>query len=122
MSIIKTSPFRRPDCGNMTEGKILDFLGGITDLQIVGTDPDVGVVAGGNITVGTGDYAPDADHTNNGTFLICIEVEGVFYVSLADGTDFVITAVQSAAYLGQWVPMKLLSVNIGTTGSFSVGY
>jgi hypothetical protein len=54
--------------------------------------------------------------------LICIEVEGVFYVSLADGTDFVITAVQSAAYLGQWVPMKLLSVNVGTTGSFSVGY
>jgi hypothetical protein len=121
MSEIKTSPFKRPGCGN-SSGGLRDFLGGVTDLQIVGTDPDVNVVAGSSITNGTGDYAPDAEHTNHGTFLICIEVAGVFYVTLADGTDFIITTVQSTTYLGDWVPMKLLSVNVGTTGSFSVGY
>jgi hypothetical protein len=54
--------------------------------------------------------------------MINIETVGVFYVNLADGTDFVITAVQSSAYLGQWYPARLISVNVGTSGDFSVGY
>lgn len=123
MSDIKTTPFKRPECGFVGPGTVRDLGGGIIDLQIVGTDPHVGVVAGASITALTGDYSPAEEHKNpDGTFLICIEVEGVFYVTLADGSDFIITAVQSTAYLGQWVPMKIYSVNVGTTGSFSVGY
>lgn len=120
MSDIKTTTFKRPECGFVGPGTVRDLGGGVIDLQIVGTDPDVGVVNGTTLVA---DYMPDDEHKNpDGTFLICIEVEGVFYVTLADGSDFVITAVQAAAYLGQWVPMKIYSVNVGTTGSFSVGY
>lgn len=123
MSEVKNTSFVRPGCGFIGTGTVRDIGGGVIDLQIVGTDPNVGVVDGGDITVGTGDYSPAAANKNpDGTFLICIEAEGIFYVTLADGTDFVITAVQSTAYLGQWVPMKIYSVNVGTTGSFSVGY
>ena len=124
MSELKTTGFKKQSCGDMHQmGKITllkDSIGGIVDFQIIGTDPDVGVVIGNDLV---SDYAPTAGNANpDGTFMICIETTGVFYVSLADGSDFVITAVQSAAYLGQWYPAKLLSVNVGTSGDFSVGY
>lgn len=122
MSTVKDTGFKKQACGDMhhIQQMIRDAIGGIVDFQIVGTDPDVGVVDGSAMVA---DYAPGTEDKNpDGTFMICIEADGVFYVSLADGSDFVITAVQSAAYLGQWYPAKLLSVNVGTTGDFSVGY
>lgn len=124
MSVTIASPYKKLGCGgNPSQGGLTDIFGNITNVQIVGSDPDVsGVKTGASITAGTGNYAPDAENTNNGTFQIVIETAGVFYVYLADGTDFIITAVQSTAYLGMWYPAKLLSVNVGTTGDFSVGY
>jgi hypothetical protein len=119
MSLVITSPFSKPSCGNAGFGTLKDSLGNTTNLQVVGTDPDVGVVDGSVIATY---YAPDEENTNNGTFMICIESAGVFYVNLEDGSDFVITTVQSTAYLGTWYPAKLLRVNVGTTGDFSVGY
>ncbi len=115
------SGFVKQDCGDMhhIQQMVRDSVGGVVDFQIVGTDPLVaGVVEGGTMAT---DYAP-TDLNPDGTFLICIETAAIFYVTLADGSDFTITAVQSAAYLGQWYPAKLLSVNVGTTGNFSVGY
>jgi hypothetical protein len=122
MSEVVDSGSKKQSCGDMhhIEKMIRDALGNIVDFQIVGTDPDVNVVIGAGIV--TRYYPNTGDKNPDGTFLICIETEGVFYVSLADGTDFIITAVQSHAYLGQWYPAKLLSVNAGTTGDFSVGY
>ena len=55
--------------------------------------------------------------------MITIETDGgTYYVTLADGSDFMITPTQSTAYLGTWYPGRLLSVDVGTTGDFSVGY
>jgi len=122
MSDIKSTGFKKMECGDLhhSEQMIRDTGGGYVDFQIVGTDPDVGVVIGADLVA---DYSPDNDNKNpDRTFMICIEKIGVFYVSLFDGSDFIITAVQSAAYLGQWVPMKIWSVNVGSTGDFSVGY
>ena len=123
MSEIKDSSFKAPACGTNYTGTLKDALGGVVNLQIVGTDPHVtGVKTGASITALTGDYAPPAEHTNQGTFLICIETAGEFFVTLEDGTDFYISTVQSAAYLGQWYPAKLRSVNVSTSGNFSIGY
>lgn len=123
MSVSITSPYKQPECGNAAPGLVRDVLGGGFDFQVIGSDPNVnGIKTGASITGGTGSYAPPAGFTNQGTFLICIETEGVFYVHLEDGTDFIISAAQSATYLGQWYPAKLLSVDVGTTGNFSVGY
>ena len=124
MSELKATGFKKQSCGDMHQmvetTLIKDSVGGIVDFQIVGTDPDVGVVIGNNMVA---DYAPAAGNRNpDGSFAICIETVGVFFVSLADGSDFVITAVQAAAYLGQWYPAKIISVNVGTSGDFSVGY
>ena len=89
MSVSITSPFNKQECGNPGRGSLSDIFGNATHLQIVGSDPDVnGVKTGASITNATGPYAPDPENTNNGTFLICIETEGVFYVHLEDGTDF----------------------------------
>lgn len=122
MSEVVDSKNKKQLCGNMhhiTE-MLRDVLGGVLNLQIVGTDPNVGVVIGTDLL---DDYAPASGNKNpDGTFLICIETSGTFYVSLADGSDFVITDAQADAYIGQWYPAKILSVNIGTTGDFSVGY
>lgn len=124
MSLIKKTWFKKPGCGDPPKGNIRDSLGGIIDFQVVGTDPDGSFVTGASITVGTGDYAPAIDDKNHdGTFLICIETDGgLYFVTLADGSDFIITPVQATAYLGQWLPMRIWSVNVGTTGDFSVGY
>jgi hypothetical protein len=132
MSNVKNTGFKKMKCTDMhhQEKTIISDVGaGFVSLQVVGTDVNVsGVKTGASITVLTGDYSPgvdangDACNNPDGTFLICIETEGVFYVTLFDGSDFIITAVQAAAYLGQWYPAKLISVNVGTTGDFSVGY
>jgi hypothetical protein len=129
MSVVQSSPFNKPDCGDMHQlgGKVQahlrDSLGGLIDLQIVGTDPDLG---GKPVTVPLAvDYEPDSGNVNpDGTFIIVPETDNAVYiVVLADGTQFTITAVQSHAYLGQWYPARLLKVlKSGTTGSFSVGY
>jgi hypothetical protein len=129
MSEVLSSPFNKPECGDMhqnagtiTQAHLRDVLGGEIDLQIVGTDP--GLV--GPVTAPMSeDYEPTIGTLNpDGTFLITIETDAAVYVVvLADGTQFTITAVQSTAYLGQWYPARLLKVLAdGTTGSFSVGY
>jgi hypothetical protein len=127
MSEIKETGYKQMECGDTHHPKkmqLSDTGAGFVNLQVVGTDPHVsGVKTGASITVGTGDYSPPSGHKNpDQTFLICIETEGVFYVTLFDGSDFIITAVQAAAYLGQWYPARIYSVNIGTTGNFSIGY
>lgn len=127
MSTAKDTGFKGMDCGDMhhIEHMIRDSGGGFVDFQIIGTDPNISVKTGASITALTGDYRPSfptGKGNGDGTFLICIETAGVFNVTLFDGSDFIITAVQSTAYLGQWYPAKLWSVDVGTTGDFSVGY
>ena len=127
MSEVKETGYAKMECGDMhhqNKTMLSDTGAGFVNLQVVGTDPGVsGVKTGASITALTGDYSPDAENKNpDGTFLIIPETEGVFYVTLFDGSDFIITAVQSAAYLGQWYPARIWSVNVGTTGDFSVGY
>lgn len=123
MSNVKNTGYKKMSCGDMHhQDKSIpsDTGAGFMNLQIVGTDPDVGVVIGADMIV---DYSPDNENKNpDGTFTICIESAGIFFVTLFDGSDFIITAVQANAYLGQWYPAKLYSVNVGTTGNFSVGY
>lgn len=117
MSIILGSPFRKPECGGgMFNSGTRDVLGGLIDLQIIGTDPDV---------VGpiTGPYIPDDGHVNpDGTFFLIPETDNsVYVVELEDGTQFTITAVQSHAYFGQPMPIRILQV-ISSTGYYSVAY
>ena len=128
MSEVHSTPFNKPDCGDMHQlgGKVQahlrDVLGGLIDLQIVGTDPDQGKPI---VVPLVDDYAPEMGTLNpDGTFMIVPETDNAVYiVVLADGTQFTITAVQSHAYLGQWYPARLLKVLAsGTTGNFSVGY
>ena len=132
MSDVVNTGFKKMSCGDMHhQNKMIlsDTGAGFVDLQVVGTDVNVtGVKTGASITIGTGNYSPGVDADGNtcanpdGTFLICIETAALFYVTLFDGSDFIITAVQAAAYLGQWYPAKIFSVNVGTVGDFSVGY
>jgi len=127
MSTVKDTGYAKMSCGDMhhqNKLQLSDTGAGFVNLQVVGTDPDVsGVKTGASITALTGDYSPDTENKNpDGTFLICIETDGIFFVTLFDGSDFIITAVQSAAYLGTWYPARIWSVNVGTTGNFSVGY
>lgn len=130
MSEVQSSPFNKPECGDMhqlglnkCQVHLRDALGGLINLQIVGTDPELG---GKPVEAPlTADYSPDAGAVNpDGTFFIAIESNAAVYVVvLADGTQFTITSVQSTAYLGQWYPARLLKVlKSGTTGNFSVGY
>jgi hypothetical protein len=126
MSEILSTPFKKPECGDMFNNTnpvlVQDVLGGLINFQVVGTDPDYsGAIDGSTLTE---DYVPGDGNVNpDKTFIICIETAGATYeVVLADGTQFTITAVQSAAYAGLWYPARLLRVRVGTTGSFSVGY
>lgn len=128
MSDVKNTGFKKMKCTDMHhQDKVMvsDVGAGFVDFMVIGTDVNVGVVIGEDLTE---DYSPGQDADGNtcanpdGTFLICIETEGIFFVTLFDGSDFVITAVQAAAHLGQWYPAKIISVNVGTTGNFSVGY
>jgi len=138
MSVITTTPFKKPKCGDMhnlgglaTTTIIRDSIGGMIDLLVVGTDPDITQPVIGNDM--TEDYFPgieestvNPDYTRvnpDGTFFICIETVGTFQVVLADGTEFQITAVQATAMLGKWYPARIWKVlATGTTGDFSVGY
>lgn len=139
MSTIFSSLFHKPKCGDMhqsgvskVQAHLRDSLGGLIDLQIVGTDPDVDQPINGDTMVS--DYEPGLTestampgHTKvnpDGTFFICIEQDNATYaVVLADGTVFTITPTQSHAHLGQWYPARLKAVlAVGTTGYFSVGY
>lgn len=129
MSEVQSSPFKKPDCGDMhqlgidkVQAHLRDVLGGLIDLQIVGTDPSQGKPI---VAPLADDYEPALSTLNpDGTFMIIPETDNAVYVvALADGSQFTITAVQSHAYLGQWYPARLLKVFAsGTTGSFSVGY
>jgi hypothetical protein len=129
MSEMLESPFKKPECtdmfqlGNTVQSYLRDVLGGLINLQIVGTDPDYsGPINGATMA---SDYIPAAGNVNpDGTFFIIIETDAATYnVVLADGSQFTITAAQSTAHLGQWYPARLLRVlKAGTTGSFSVGY
>lgn len=125
MSEILSSPFKKPECGDLfnlgTVTLLKDVLGGLINLQAVGTDDDYS----GPITLVADDYVPAAGNVNpDGTFFIIPETDAAVYiVALADGTQFTITAVQSTANLGLVIPMRLLRVIAsGTTGSFSVVY
>lgn len=108
--------------GNMNVQSFLrDVLGGLINLQVVGTDPDYT----GPITLTVDDYVPAEGNVNlDSTFFIIPETDAATYiVGLADGTQFTITAAQSTAYLGQPMPFRILKVFAsGTTGSFSVVY
>lgn len=125
MSEVISTGFKKQSCGDMHQlgqtSILKDVNGGLVDLQLIGTDPNVGVIIG---TAMTENYSPDPEYKNaDGTFFICIETSGgVYHVRLADGSEFTITAVQSAAYAGIWYPAKISEVLIGTTGDFSVGY
>ena len=130
MSTILTTPFKKPECGDMhnlgglsTITVLRDVLGGILNFIVVGTDSSkVGPINGATMA---SDYAPTLGTLNpDGSFFICIETDNATYVvELADGTQFTITAAQSHAHLGMWYPARLIKViKAGTTGSFSVGY
>ena len=129
MSDILSSPFKKPECNDMfgiggkaTSSIIRDVLGGLINLQVVGTDPDyAGAI---DMTALADDYIPADGNVNpDGTFFIVPETAGVICVVLADGTQFTISAAQVTAYLGQWYPARLLRVlKDGTTATFSVGY
>jgi len=140
MSEMVVTPFKKPKCGDMhqsgtekVQAHLRDSLGGLIDLQVVGTDPDlVTQPVDGNAM--TEDYFPDTTESTvnpgytrvnpDGTFFITIETDAATYsVVLADGTQFTITPAQATAHLGQWYPARLWKVLAdGTTGSFSVGY
>jgi hypothetical protein len=136
MSTVKDTGYKKMECGDLhhnsktVKATISDTGAGFVNLQVVGTDVNLpgGFKTGASITAITGDYQPGLDADGNactnpdGTFMICIETEGVFYVTLFDGSDLIISAVQTAAYLGQWYPARIWSVNVGTTGDFTVGY
>ena len=121
--ILETTGYEKMACQDMHhQNKVMlsDTGAGFINLQIVGSDPDVGTVIGTEMTE---NYSPDTLNKNpDGTFMICIETVGVFDIVLFDGSPFQITAVQAAAYLGQWYPARIYRVNTGTTGDFSVGY
>lgn len=118
-----TGSYQKMACQDMHhQNKMMlsDTGAGFVNLQIVGSDPDVGTIIG---TTMTESYSPAVGNKNpDGTFMICIETVGVFDIVLFDGSPFQITAVQAAAYLGQWYPARINTVNVGTTGDFSVGY
>jgi len=128
MSQLISSPFKKPECGDMftlggmaVMSQLKDVLGGLINLQIVGTDPDYS----GPITLTVDDYVPAEGNVNpDGTFFIIPETNAATYiVGLADGTQFTITAAQTTAFLGQLMPYRLLKVFAsGTTGAFSVVY
>lgn len=128
MSTASNTGFKKMKCTDLhhSEQMIRDVGAGYVDFQIVGTDVNVtGAIIGSGLSE---NYSPGVDANGDtcanpdGTFMICIETTGIFLVTLFDGSDFLITAVQAAAYLGQWYPAKIKSVNVGTTGDFSVGY
>lgn len=128
MSIVLNTPFKKPACGDMfqagnqnVQAYLRDVLGGLINLQAVGTDHDYE----GPITLVADDYVPAEGNVNpDGTFFIIPETDAAVYiVELADGTQFTITGVQSTAWLGQPIPYRILRVIAsGTTGSFSVVY
>ena len=125
MSELIDTAFKKPACGDMFNlgqvSLLKDVLGGLINLQYVGTDPDYV----GAITLTVDDYVPAAGNVNpDGTFFIIPETDAATYVVvLADRTQFTITANQSTAYLGQPIPGRILKVlAAGTTGSFSVVY
>lgn len=130
MSEIESTPFKKPDCGDMhqsgiskVQAHLRDVLGGLINLQVVGTDEDTPQPVDGLALVS--DYEPAEGNVNpDSTFFITIETDNASYaVKLADGHPFTITPTQSHAYLGQWYPARLLKVYAtGTTGSFSVGW
>ena len=142
--LISNPPFKKPKCGDMftlgvdkVQAHLRDVLGGLIDVLIVGTDPDLVTQPVVGLAM-IEDYAPgdtpstvNLDADGNGlprvhpdrTFFITIEIAGTYSVVLADGTQFTITPAQSTAYLGQWYPARLYKVLMtGTTGNFSVGY
>ena len=125
MSELIDTAFKKQSCGDMHQignvSLLKDVLGGLINLQYVGTDPDYV----GPITLTVDDYVPAAGNVNpDGTFFIIPETDAATYVVvLADGTQYTITGVQSTAYLGQPIPGRILKVlAAGTTGSFSVVY
>jgi hypothetical protein len=146
MSDIIASPFKKPKCGDMwnlgglstTTSILKDVIGGLINLLVVGTDPDLVTQPVDGAAMVTDYYPGEIASTVNldpdgngyprvnpdGTFFITIETDAASYaVVLADGTQFTITPAQSTAYLGQWYPARLMKVLAdGTTGSFSVGY
>lgn len=130
MSDVKDTLFKKMKCGDLHhQNKVMlsDVGAGFDHIQVIGTDVNQAGPIDAALLVE--DYRPGDDANGDfcgnpdGTFLINIESEdGVYYVTLFDGSDFQITPTQSAAYLGQWYPAKIWSVNVGSTGLFSVGY
>jgi hypothetical protein len=102
-------------------GAVINELGNYVGFFINGTDETVGVV---DMTALAGDFTPTFStvHGDN-TFRVCVETDGVIEVQLADGTDFTVTAVQTANNLGQWLPLNIIKIyKAGTTATFSVGW
>ncbi len=128
MSVTYNTPFKKPECsdafnlgGDVTQGYLRDVIGGMINLQAVGTDPDlVQPVDGLNMI---SDYVPTQGNVNpDGTFFIIPLSDAQTYaVVLADGNQFLITTEMSTAYLGQIIPLRLLRVLAdNTTGYFSI--
>lgn len=143
--VVSNAPVQKPRCGEMhqlgidkVQAHLRDSVGGLIDLQIVGTDPDVDQPINGAAL--TEDYVPgdtpstvNLDPNGNGyprvnpdrTFFLIPETDAATYaVVLADGTQYLFTGVQSTAFLGQPFPFRIWKVlaTAATTGYFSVGY
>lgn len=106
-------------CNSHHQGGLRDATGRFVGWMVNGTHDGKGVV---DMASEAADYVADTLSPND-TFLICIETADVISVQLADGTDFIITATQAGAHLGQWYPANIKKVyKSGTSGTFSVGW
>lgn len=102
------------------------FIGGAGDLVVpffvTGGDHTTGGTANQIIdptTLAGAEYIP-AHLSDNGTFMIIIEVAAPIVVQLFDNSDFTISQAMADAYLGSLVPMALRKVyKAGSTGKFS---
>jgi hypothetical protein len=113
-------------CGSIPPEKVtIVGMGGTpAPMFVTGTDPDIGGTVNQivNMTTEAGDFIPTGI-ASGGTFLILIESAAPIEVQLADGSNFTISTAYATTYLGDWIPMPLLTVyKIGTTGTFSVGF
>lgn len=98
--------------------QIVSASGASMPMFVTGTDPAIG----GTVNQVVDMTAEAADYDPGFEFVILVESAAPIEVQLANGDNFTISTVHATAYLGDWIPEKLLKVyKTGTTGTFSVG-